>query len=134
MSTRVNRRAILAVAAAAAVPVPALALPDPAFAAIAARKATLAACNAYHSEDDAPRDRLSAADCEAIRAMLRTPPTTPAGMKALLRYVTECEEAGDDILQTHMDEKDTEATAFARTMGGEVFLRTLLTALEGLSQ
>ena len=43
MSPRVNRRAILAVAAAAAVPAPALALPDPAFAAIAARKATLAA-------------------------------------------------------------------------------------------
>ena len=78
-------------------------------------------------------DALSHADGEAIRVMLRTPPTTLAGVKALLRYVAECEEAGDDILATYMNmDGDAAATAFERTMGGEVFLRTLLTALERL--
>ena len=117
MSTRMNRRAILSGAVAVAVPVPAIALPDPAFAAIDTRKAVLAAWSACNSEDDALHDEFCDIDTEAIRTLLRTPPTTMAGIKALLHYIVECERNGE-ILNVHIDDETT---------GGKVLLKTLLT-------
>jgi hypothetical protein len=131
-----NRRTILAGAAAAAVaiPAPALALPDPAFAAIAARKATVAALKAFPDRgNDAALNALDDADGDAIRTMLSTPPTTLRGMRALVRYVTECELGGDNILATFMsDDYDPADPARERTMGNEVFFQTLLITLERL--
>jgi hypothetical protein len=126
-----NRRAILAGAAAAAVPVPALASADPIYAVIATRKAVLAAWSACNSEDDALHDEFCDIDNEAIRTLLRTPPTTPAGIKALLRYIIECERNGE-ILNVCIFDDDAADAEHGRMMGGEVLLGTLLTALERL--
>jgi hypothetical protein len=97
---------------------------DPALAAIAARKATLATATSGGPKDEDVLDALSDADAHAIRTMLRTPPTTLAGVQALLRYVIACEDGGDDILNTYVDDDGT--------IGGEILLKTLLTALEHL--
>ena len=51
--------------------------------------------------------------------------------RALLRYIIACEDGGDTILETYMDD-DVELGAFERTTGVEVLPRTLLTALERL--
>jgi hypothetical protein len=121
---QLNRRAVLAGAAAAAVPAPALALQedDPVFAAIAARKATIAAEQAAVLLADDDLDALVEADAEALRVLLRTPPTTLAGVTALLRYVVECKEADDYSLDTYNGHKTF----------GDGLHRTLLTALERL--
>jgi hypothetical protein len=121
---QLNRRAVLAGAAAAAVPAPALALQedDPVFAAIAARKATIAAEQAAVLLTDDDLDALADADAEALRVLLRTPPTTLAGVTALLRYVVECKEADDYSLDTYNGHKTF----------GDGLHRTLLTALERL--
>ena len=124
---QLNRRTVLAGAAAVAAPVPALASisdgPDPIFAAIDAHRTALVA--AKGSPDDAGHvveigdDALTLlcdAEVAAAGAMLAMPPTTLAGLRALLRHVSECQAAGDDILNTHQDD----------------FHRTLLTALESL--
>ena len=52
---------------------------------------------------------------------MTTPPMT-LRVKALLRYINECEEGGEDLLNTY----DTCTTC------GDGFLRTLLVALERL--
>jgi hypothetical protein len=131
-STRLNRRAVLAGAAAAAVPVPALAAglndPDPIFAAIAARAATWAAWgDSPHDEDGDIRHDLVDDDTAAVRVMLLTPPTTLQGIKALLRYIVECEEDGELLNFSLKDDADE----YERP-AGEILARTLLTALERL--
>jgi hypothetical protein len=47
------------------------------------------------------------AAAEATRALFRTAPTTILGALSLLRYVAECEESGDDILQIYMKDDPT---------------------------
>jgi hypothetical protein len=123
---QLNRRAVMAGAAAAAVPAPALAasgdVPDPVFAAIEARKATWAASNDSPEDADVPHALLEADDT-AILVMLQTTPTTLQGIKALLRYIVECEENGE-LLNLIQDGYDRPA--------GGILARTLLTALERL--
>jgi hypothetical protein len=97
---------------------PELAAPDPIFAAIEARKQTdarfaktSAHYGAYqeshrHLNGDLPEDGEEVAendaaadeDNEAILALLSTTPTTLVGALALLQYVAECENEGDEIL------------------------------------
>jgi hypothetical protein len=98
---------------------------DPVFAAIVAREGTLAAEDAAAADDaaDDVLDALADADAQALRALLRTPPTTLAGVTALLRYVVECKEADDYSLDTYNGH---------RTFG-DGLQRTLLTALERLA-
>jgi hypothetical protein len=126
-STRLNRRDLLAGAAAVAAPAPALAVPDdPIFAAIAARRATKAALDDSPEDGDVPHD-LVAADDDAIRAMLQTPPTTMRGIKALLRSIVEWEEYGE-FLNLSMEDDAGEPTST-----GVVLARSLLTALERIA-
>lgn len=130
-STRLNRRTLLAGAAAVAAPVPALAgSDDPIFAAIAARKATYAAESGCGLVEDGVLDALMDDDGNAIHAMLRTPPATLPGVTALVRYVSECEaEERGAFLNVNLWDDD----AGELTTAGEVLLRTLLTALERIA-
>lgn len=91
-----NRRAVLAGAAA----FPAIALPtvpalasnapdDPIFAAIKARNDALAAFEAFSDEDDPEYDKLGEAWSNTERNLVRTVPTTAAGIVALIRFVEE---------------------------------------------
>jgi hypothetical protein len=105
MSTAMNRRAILA--GAAALPtatIPALAAePDPIFAAIEVHRAAWAAlekgCSRLSDtstpESEAEFDRLNDAVEEAAGTLVDTQPTTMAGAVALLRYAAEYEGKGD---------------------------------------
>jgi hypothetical protein len=97
--------------------------PDPIFAAIEARRAAWTALNDSPEDGDVPH-ALIAADDAAILVMLRTPPTTLQGIKALLRYIVGCEEDGE-LLNLIQDGYDRPA--------GEILARTLLTALERLA-
>jgi hypothetical protein len=118
MSTRMNRRAILAGAATATIALPAIGAPvigpDPIFAAIEAYKVADAAWFArYRYEDDlagkgikltpAPDDSrtpemvaLVNASIAARIALAETAPTSMAGLLAVLRFVREQSE--DDFL------------------------------------
>jgi hypothetical protein len=127
-----SRRAVLtalaAVPIAGAAAVPTLAASDdPIFAAIAARRATWTALNDSPEDGDVPY-ALIEADDEAIAAMLLTQPTTMAGIKALLRFIVECEEHGE-LLNLSIEDGTDE---YARP-AGEVLASTLLTALERLA-
>ena len=100
-----NRRAILAGAASAAVAIPAAAapMPDPIFAAIEAHRAAWAAlekdCSRLSDEStpeaEAEFYRLNDAVEEAAGILVETQPTTMAGAVALLRHVAEHEGQGD---------------------------------------
>ena len=102
-----NRRAILAGAASAAVAIPTAAapMPDPIFAAIEAHRAAWAAlekdCSRLSDEStpeaEAEFDRLNAAVEEAVGTLVDTQPTTMAGAVALLRHVAEHEDKGDTV-------------------------------------
>src|SRR5262245_27789928 len=94
--------------------IPAQTEPDPIFAAIEARKLTAAACGAART--DAAASAAPDADAARTRDLLRTVPTTLEGVRALVRYVMECEQRGDDVLQTDR-------------LGHDAFLETLSTAL-----
>jgi hypothetical protein len=137
MHTHMNRRAILTGAAAAtATPVAALPIPsaDPIYAVIDARKRTLAAFSAASKGNE---DADGEADWNATRVMLSTPPTTLDGLRALVRYVMECEHGGDEILSTIM-EGDGEPFADwdnGRPLkGGAALLSTIADALDQLAR
>jgi hypothetical protein len=90
MSVTTRRAALSTIAAAATamstVALPAMAgEPDPIFGLIEARKATAAASEYAYSDDKL--DAATGEDNEAVIAILRTPPTTLAGVAAVLRYV-----------------------------------------------
>jgi hypothetical protein len=105
MSVNINRRALVAGAASAAVAIPAAAapMPDPIFAAIEAHRAAWAALekdcsqlsDASTPEAEAEFDRLNDAVEEAAGTLVDTQPTTMAGAVALLRHVAEHEGRGD---------------------------------------
>jgi hypothetical protein len=102
-----NRRAILAGAASAAVAIPTAAapMPDPIFAAIEAHRAAWAAlekdCSRLSDEStpeaEAEFYRLNDAVEEAAGSLVETQPTTMAGAVTLLRHVAEHEDKGDTI-------------------------------------
>jgi hypothetical protein len=109
MTTRLNRRAVLAGAAA----VPAISIsglatgaePDPIFAAIEAHRSAWVhfADNPSKSkvhltaEDDAETERRLDALDDAACTLSAINPTTIAGVVALLRYVAEHESEGNDF-------------------------------------
>jgi hypothetical protein len=139
MSKTMNRRAILAGAAAAtASPVAALPLPsaDPIYAAIDARKQTLAALYAVPAGAD-PDTTLVDADADAICVMLSTPPTTLDGLRALIRYVIECEHGGDEILDVIMEGTSEPEVAWDNgrpLTSGAALLSTIATTLDQLAR
>ncbi len=119
--------------------------PDPIFAAIAHRRATIAAHNVALKEiaaEEKSRDKKRGAglaeakkreraagngDAEAIRALFRTVPTTLAGVLALLRYVAECDAAGDDIwMGVYMTDEDEPV------YGYQALFASVIAALEKL--
>jgi len=138
MSKAMNRRAVLAGAATAAVALPSIAAPmlgvDPIFAAIEAYRATDAAWFArYRYEDDlagkgikltpAPDDSrtpemvaLVNASIAARIALAETAPTTLAGLLAVLRFVRE--QSQDDFLF------DEESTCFVASLEQAVLAMT----------
>jgi len=69
-------------------------------------------------------DRGLAANAEAARSLARTVPRTAAQALALLSFIRECEDAGDDITMTYNED---DAPAFMDILGSlEAFLRTQL--------
>ena len=77
---------------------------------------------------EALKEEFSAAghaDAEATRKIFTTVPTTLVGVKALLAYIVECEEQGDEICETYLEQNGDETC-------GELLPVTLLTAIERL--
>jgi hypothetical protein len=107
MSVNINRRALVAGAASAAVAIPAAAapMPDPIFAAIEAHRAAWAAlekdCSQLSDEGtpeaEAEFYRLNDAVEVAVCTLVATQPTTMAGAVVLLRHVAEHEDKGDTV-------------------------------------
>jgi hypothetical protein len=99
-----SRRAALAGVAstvalpiAAALPAPALAVTtDPIFAAIDAHRQAEAACSACGDLPGGAPDELADRWGEAFRALVRTRPTTPAGLVALTTWAREDSLDGED--------------------------------------
>lgn len=74
------------------------------------------------------RERVaSKADAKAIRTLLTTVPTTLAGVLALVRYVAECDAAGDDIWMVYMTDEDEPV------YGYQALFASVVAALEKLS-
>jgi uncharacterized protein (DUF1501 family) len=97
-----TRRALVAstaaIPAAAALPVAAAqaAEPDPIFTAIARYRAACDAFNAFNGPEDGPqRAALEQAFHEATGPALDTVPTTLAGMKAKIDFITQDEETSE---------------------------------------
>jgi hypothetical protein len=146
MSKATRRAVVGAIAASPALAVPAFASaapnPDPIFAAIETRKRAHAAFEAACSGASRAYDRLAdneemdqleeeASRCGRInanvsRTMLRTVPTTLAGVHALVRYVHERGECGDDIMMLYMGPEDNDREA------RQVLIATLATALDNI--
>jgi hypothetical protein len=114
---------------------------DPIFAAIEERRATITAHNAA-LKDSAAEERVngaglvqakwrervaSNADAKAIRTLFSTVPTTLAGVLALVRYVEECDAAGDDIWMVYMTDEDEPV------YGYQALFASVIAALEKLS-
>ena len=101
MSANLNRRAVLAGAAATAIPTAAVATlpnlePDPIFAAIQRHKDAYLAHGAADTVDG-DIDAAADADFDARDALLEIQPTTMAGAVALLRYSWEfCQQSGEE--------------------------------------
>jgi hypothetical protein len=134
-----NRRALVAGAAI----LPAIAIlaaaqcvlaPDPVFAAIEAHKmahaAWLAAMEAADTVNEDPDDAFGLNAAASERAMLKTVPTTLAGVAALVSWVHECERDGVEIHSLCMRENSSEEHVFSMDYGA--FLRTIDTALASL--
>jgi hypothetical protein len=69
------------------------------------------------------------AECIAERKLLSTPPTTVAGLSALLKYIEEQKDAGDDMLMVYM----TDVRRNPRPIGVDVVFRTLIKSMELLA-
>jgi hypothetical protein len=118
--------------------------PDPIFAAIERRRATIAAHKIAreHAAEEKSHDKKTGrnfaeskkreraawnADTEAIRALFSTVPATLAGVLALVRYVAECDAAGDDIWMVYMTDEDEPE------YGYQTLFASVLAALEKLN-
>jgi hypothetical protein len=77
---------------------------DPIYAAIDARRLALAKWMTTPEEPAEEYDTAGNADAEAIRKLFTTVPTTLGGVKALLAYIVECEEQGDTICETYLEQ------------------------------
>jgi hypothetical protein len=115
--------------------------PDPIFAAIEERRATIAAHN-IALKDSASEQRANGeglpqvkwrervarnADAKAIRTLFSTVPTTLAGVLALVRYVADCDAAGDEIWSVYMTDEDEPV------YGYQVLFESVIAALEKLN-
>jgi len=142
MSTT-SRRAILAGAATLpALAVPAVAgslTPDPIFAAIERHRAAYEehgrVLEAVNAEEDPEThwtndERVAAAcdaDCDALRALVQTVPATFAGAAAMLRYLVEHQNMGNDTFRVFMyEDEDYHLT-------GDALLGTMVEFLEARS-
>jgi hypothetical protein len=125
MSTQLNRRALVAGAAALpaiAAPVTILAgEPDPIFAAIEDHRAKNAAFRAALHDGSDEEAQFAACDIEwdAAHDMFLTVPTTRAGIEALVAYVIVLESAGTEILNMDMSDCGDE------WVGARALLQTL---------
>jgi hypothetical protein len=99
--SEMNRRAVLAGAASAAVTLPALAdpaEPDPIFAAIEAHRACRERLETgqYDDADDCPKwHKANDATDKAADILSKTKPVTIGGAAALMRYVVEIEKRAE---------------------------------------
>lgn len=75
---------------------------------------------------DAVQDAACAADCNAMRTLVRTTPTTFAGAAALLRYLIEFEENGNIALSIRLSSDDPEDHSCV----ADALLGTLLSFME----
>jgi hypothetical protein len=71
--------------------------------------------------------RLADAESEAVRKLVRTAPTTLAGVRALVTLIAECESRGDDVLNVYMSEDE------ADTLARHTFLTTLAASLDRIA-
>jgi hypothetical protein len=144
ISRRALVRAATALSAVTTLPAGAAAIPDepdPIFAAMEDRRATIAAHNVALKDSAAEerangeglpqvkwRERVARnADAKAIRTLFSTVPTTLAGVLALVRYVAECDAAGDDIWMVYMTDEDEPV------YGYQALFASVIAALEKLS-
>ena len=99
---------------------------DPIIPAIGAARRSLTMLRALGdaSAPDAEFDAASIAYDNLVRELLRTQPTTLAGLLAYVRYIRDCEDAGDNVLGIVMDEEES-AT--------DVMLATIVASLEQLA-
>jgi hypothetical protein len=96
---------------------------DPIFSTIGAARRSLAMLRALGDGGAADKefDAASIAYDDLVRELLRTVPTTLAGLLAYCRYIRDCEDAGDNVLTIVMDEEE-DAT--------DVMLATIVASLE----
>jgi hypothetical protein len=96
---------------------------DPIFAAIGAARRSLAMLRALGdaSVADKELDAASVAYDDLVRELLRTVPTTFAGLLAYVRYIRDFEDAGDNVLTIVMDEEESPT---------DVMLATIVACLE----
>jgi hypothetical protein len=96
---------------------------DPIFPAIGAARRSLAMLRTLRDAcaPDAQFDAASIAYDDLLREVLRTVPTTLAGLLAYVRYIRECENSGDNVLGIIMEEEEN-AT--------DVMLTTIVASLE----
>jgi hypothetical protein len=143
ISRRALVRAATALSAVTTLPAGAAAIrdePDPIFAAIEDRRATISAHNVALKDSAAEqrngeglpqvkwRERVARnADAKAIRTLFSTVPTTLAGVLALVRYVAECDAAGDDIWMVYMTDEDEPV------YGYQALFASVIAALEKLN-
>jgi hypothetical protein len=141
--TTLSRRALVAGSAISVIPLATLAAaaPDPIYAAIEARKRT---CSLKLPENpsDEEVDAICDVDNEAVRALLRTEPTTLAGAKAMIDYFIACvafgslsnESAVDDLLMEDPVWSDDGRLISDHTEGRDQLLKTLSVALGRLAR
>jgi hypothetical protein len=103
-----------------------MATADPIFAAIGAARRSLAMLRALGdaSAPDKEFDAASIAYDDLVRELLRTVPTTLIGQLAYVRYIKDCEDAGDNVLTIVMDEEEDST---------DVMLATIVASLEQLA-
>jgi hypothetical protein len=99
---------------------------DPIFPAIGAARRSLTMLRALGdaSAPDAQFDAASIAYNDLVRELLRTPPTTLAGLLAYVRFIKECEAAGDNVLTIVIDDEENAV---------DVMLATIIASLEQLA-
>ena len=121
MHTAIQRLHAASIAAGIAAAKPATE-PDPAFAAIERHTAALDAIVTAVNDDlpDALGSALSSAECNAMRDLLRTEPSTVAGAIAMLRYLATYDGGDCNFVGLLMKRGSNDETAAVRTLLGSI--------------
>jgi hypothetical protein len=136
-----TRRALVAstaaMPAAAALGLPAVAQaaaePDPIFALIEKYREAFDQHGAALDAEDEDQSTLAChAQAKAAQELCHTPPTTLAGLAAVLSFVINVHDADDDILDTFADNKDEPKDENDTCMWP--FFRTLLRSAEQMAR